>query len=104
MIANLCAYNFVTLRAILGKTTAAISLAKRHEAALISVNAVVMEAISNGNTPAGRRARQLCSDAAHRLAEEQRALEGEGEVIEKKVTTGGLSVEAVAAHTQGTGT
>ena len=63
-----------------------------------------MEAISNSNSPGGRKARQLCSETAHKLAEEQRALEGDGEVTEKKVTTGGLSVEAVAAHTQGTGT
>ena len=58
-----------------------------------------MEAISNGNTPAGKRARELCSEAA-RKAEELKGLDGEEG--EKKLA-GGLSVEAVTAHTQGVG-
>ena len=76
-------------------------LAKRYEAALLSVDGVVMEAIANGNTPAGLRARELCADAARRKSEELRAMEGEDG--EKKGAAGGLSVEAVTAHTQGTG-
>ena len=87
----------------IGKSSTAVALAKRYEAALLTVNGVVSEAIANGNSPAGRKARQLCSDAAHNIAEEQRALDGEGDIPEKKATSGGLSVEAVAAHTQGTG-
>lgn len=83
----------------IGKTSTAVVLAKKYEAALLTVNGVVLEAISNGNTPAGLRARELCSEAAARRAEELRAMEGEdGE----KKAAGGLSVEALTAHTQGT--
>ena len=36
-----------------GKTATAVSLAKTYGAALLTVDAVVIEAISNGNTSAG---------------------------------------------------
>ena len=75
-------------------------IAKRYEAALLTVDGVVLEALSNGNTPAGLRARELCAEAAARRAEELRAMEGDDP---EKKTAGGLSVEAVTAHTQGTG-
>ena len=59
-----------------------------------------MEAIANGNTTAGLRARELCAEAARRRAEELKAMEADdGE----KKAPGGLSVEALTAHTQGTG-
>ena len=89
-----------------------MALARRYEAALLTVDGVVMEAITNGNTPAGLKARELCAEAAARRAEELRAAEeeggtgpGEGTTTEKpsKKTGGGLSVEAVTAHTQGSG-
>jgi len=76
-------------------------LAKQYEAALLSIDGIVLDAISNGNTEAGRKAKELCAEAARRRLEEIRALEGEDG--EKKVA-GGLSVEAVAAHTQGAST
>ena len=83
-------------------------LAKRYEVALLTVDAIVLEAVSNGNTPAGLRGRELCAEAAHRRAEEMRALEGEDGATAPAPGTvkmaGGLSVEAVTAHTQGTGT
>jgi hydrocephalus-inducing protein len=90
-----------------GKTTTSVTLAKRYEAALLTVDAVVMEAISNGNTPAGLKAREMCSEAGRRKAEELKALEGDSEAVVApggdKSTKGGLSVEALTAHTQGTG-
>jgi hypothetical protein len=58
----------------------------------------VLDAISNGNTSSGLKAREMCAEAARKRMEEIRALEGDDG--EKKVA-GGLSVEAVAAHTQG---
>lgn len=73
-------------------------LAKQYEAALLSLDNVVLDAIQLGNTPAGLRAREMCAEAAKKRMDEVRALEGEDG--EKKVA-GGLSVEAVAAHTQG---
>ncbi|XP_041375521.1 hydrocephalus-inducing protein homolog [Gigantopelta aegis] len=83
-----------------GKTSTAVKLAKTFKAAILTVDGVVMESISNGNTPAGKKARELCSEAARR-AEELKGLDGEEG--EKKLA-GGLSVEAVTAHTQGVGT
>ena len=93
-----------------------MALAKRYQAALLTVDGVVMEAITNGNTPAGLRARELCAETAAKRAEELRAAEeegggptegttGGGGVGGKKggAAAGGLSVEAVAAHTQGSG-
>ncbi|XP_064641495.1 hydrocephalus-inducing protein-like isoform X2 [Lineus longissimus] len=81
-----------------GKTSTAVLLAKRYEAALLTIDGIVLEAISNGNTASGLRARELCAEAA-RHAEELKAAE-EGVDGEKKAS-GGLSMEAVAAHTQG---
>jgi len=79
-----------------------VALAKYYDAALLTVDSVVLEAISNGNTPAGMRARELCADAAHRRAEEARA-EAAGVAVDegKTVAGGGLSVEALQAHTAG---
>lgn len=84
----------------LGKSDTAIQLAKRYEAALLTIDTVVTEAIANANTPAGRKARELCAEAARRKAEE---LEGRDEATDK-VKVPGLSVEALTAHTQGSGT
>ena len=98
-----------------GKTTTAVALAKKYEAALLNVDAVVVEAITNGITPAGLRARELCAEAALRRAEELRAQEGDDAGGAQPAETtgpgaggggkkaGGLSVEAVTAHTQGSG-
>ncbi|XP_074644164.1 hydrocephalus-inducing protein homolog [Tubulanus polymorphus] len=80
-----------------GKTATAVILAKRYEAALLSVDGIILEAIANGATPAGLRAREMCAEASRR-AEEMKVLEGdEGD----KRAPGGLSVEALTAHTQG---
>lgn len=74
-------------------------MAKHYNTALLTVDGIVLDAISNGNTPAGLRAREMCSEAARRKADDLRMFEGdEGE----KKATGGLSVEALTAHTQGT--
>ncbi|XP_055892829.1 hydrocephalus-inducing protein homolog isoform X5 [Biomphalaria glabrata] len=82
-----------------GKTGTAVALAKHYEAALLTLDGIVCDAIANGNTPAGLRARELCLEAAKKKAEELK----ESEIVEgdKKI---GLSVEQVTAHTQGTGT
>lgn len=79
-----------------GKTNSAIGLAKYYEAALLTVDSVILEAISSGNTPAGLRARELCSQAA----KAQLAKEGDGSESQQ-TGAGGLSVEAVTAHSQG---
>ncbi len=81
-----------------GKTSAAIRLAKQYEAALLTVDRIIIEAIANGNTAAGLRARERCAEAAKRAEESMECEEG-GQGSETKKP--GLSMEAVAAHTQG---
>jgi hydrocephalus-inducing protein len=88
-------YNKVVLF-VSGKTTAAVVLARRYEAALLTIDGVVLDAIANGNSPAGLKARAMCAEAARKRAEEIKMMEGEEE---KKPV--GLSVEAVTAHAQG---
>lgn len=76
---------------VTGKSGLALELAKFYSAALLSLDAIVMEAIVNGNTPAGMRARALCSEAAHKRAEEQRLQQGEsGETVTLDSKKGGL--------------
>ncbi|ESO91099.1 hypothetical protein LOTGIDRAFT_122343, partial [Lottia gigantea] len=58
-----------------GKTSAAVTLAKHYETAILTVDGVVSDAISNGNTQAGRQARELCAEAARKKAEEIRGSE-----------------------------
>ena len=81
---------------LLGKTATAIALAKKYEAAILTVDQVILDAISSGNTSAGLRAREMCQEAARKRAEELKLMEGEE--AEKK--PGGLSVEQLTAHTQ----
>lgn len=88
---------FISISSYVGKTSTAIALAKHYQAALLTIDGVVCDAIANGNTQAGLKARELCSLAARKLSEDQ----GNQETVdgEKKITN--FSVEAVAAHTQG---
>lgn len=72
-------------------------MAKKYSTALLTIDGVVIEAISNGNTPAGMRARELCAETARKKAEEMKAVETE----EDKKLGGGLSMEQVQAHTAG---
>ena len=73
-------------------------MAKQYEAALLSLDGIVQDAIANGNSSAGLKAREMCAEAARKRCEMIREMEGDD--VEKKVA-GGLSVEAVTAHTQG---
>ena len=76
-----------------GKSKVSLQIAKLYGAALLNIDAIVMEAIAHGNTPAGLRAREMCAEAAHRRAEEVRAQLGDsGEQIPvdgKKAAAGG---------------
>ncbi|XP_068267686.1 LOW QUALITY PROTEIN: hydrocephalus-inducing protein homolog [Nyctibius grandis] len=52
-----------------GKTSAAVALSKHYGAACLSIDAVVTEAISDGSSLAGLRARELCMGAATKTEE-----------------------------------
>ncbi|XP_066494024.1 hydrocephalus-inducing protein-like [Tiliqua scincoides] len=81
-----------------GKTSAAITLAKQYNAACLSIDSVVLEAISDGSSSAGLRARELCIRAA--LEQAQRENEGEGVEGQPALALGArLSAEALAKHT-----
>ncbi|XP_043935458.1 hydrocephalus-inducing protein homolog [Protopterus annectens] len=89
-----------------GKTNTAITLAKHYGAACLTVDGIILEAISNGNTPTGLRARELCAKAAAELAlheaDEAAILTLTAETSNpppQQAQTPGLSIEAVAKHT-----
>ena len=89
----------------LGKSTLALQLAKQYCSALLTIDTIVKEAIGNANTAAGIRARELCAEAARHRAEEMRqAMEENVSCGADSKKPGGLSMEAVAAHTVTTGT
>lgn len=54
-----------------GKTSAAVVLAKHYSAACLSIDSVVLEAISDGSSSAGLRARELCIRAAIEQAQRE---------------------------------
>ncbi|CAM5150043.1 unnamed protein product [Eretmochelys imbricata] len=84
-----------------GKTTAAVTLAKHYSAACLSIDSVVLEALSDRSSSAGLRARELCIRAAieqaHRESEEA-GQSSEGSAGQTALSTR-LSTEALAKHT-----
>ncbi|XP_039209471.1 hydrocephalus-inducing protein homolog isoform X12 [Crotalus tigris] len=54
-----------------GKTSAAVVLAKHYSAACLSIDSVVLEAISDGSSSAGLHARELCIRAAIEQAQRE---------------------------------
>eukprot|EP00079_Xenopus_tropicalis_P024447 XP_012817094.1 PREDICTED: hydrocephalus-inducing protein homolog isoform X1 [Xenopus tropicalis] len=89
-----------------GKSSAAVTLAQHYNIPCLSIDSVVLDAISDSNSPTGMRARQLCSKAAFDVA----LRESEETALQATETSGqpGLSMEALAKHTaeggQGTDT
>jgi hypothetical protein len=88
-----------------GKSRAAIALAKYYECALLSIDSIVIDAIANSSTSAACKVRQICSDIANKHAEDTKTYEGSEQTKlnpsnsqTNNVTTGGLSVEALAQH------
>lgn len=65
-------------------------MSKKYGAARLNVDSIVLEAISEGSTKAGRRAREICQNAAKTLKMEE---ENESNAV------GGLSIEALNTHT-----
>ncbi|XP_077166200.1 hydrocephalus-inducing protein homolog isoform X2 [Paroedura picta] len=85
---------------VTGKTSAAITLAKYYSAACLSIDSVVIEAISDGSSSAGLRARELCIRAA--IEQAQKETDEVGQVADgQPVTSLGtrLSTEALVKHT-----
>ncbi|KAJ7312066.1 hypothetical protein JRQ81_006401 [Phrynocephalus forsythii] len=83
-----------------GKTAAAVTLARHYSAACLSIDSVVLEAITEGSTSAGLRARELCIRAAIELA--QRENEEGGPEGQPAMSVGTrLSTEALAKHSDG---
>lgn len=80
-----------------GKTSTAVTLAKHYGAACLSVDEVVQEALSSGNSFAALRARELCARAAVVYA--QKEVEETDMMATSGQGAGVLSVEAVAKHT-----
>ncbi len=95
---------------VCGKSRAAVALAKFYECALLSIDSIVIDAISNSTSAAATKARQMCAETAAKYAEEQRAQDALEQ--SKMAATAaaaslnnqanpqqpGLSVEALAQH------
>lgn len=87
-----------------GKTRAASILSKYYECAVLSIDNIIIDALSNNKSSAALKARQLCAEAA-KNAEDQR-IEGTDKILVGGTTGGmsnstgatGLSVEALAQH------
>ncbi|RXM33054.1 Hydrocephalus-inducing protein [Acipenser ruthenus] len=84
-----------------GKTSTAVTLAKHYGTPCLNIDSMVLEAVSNGNSPVGLRARELCA----RAAVEQAQRKAEDAAAEAAAAAAGaqapgfLSVEAVTKHT-----
>ncbi|MGH0142284.1 UNVERIFIED_CONTAM: hypothetical protein FKN15_002866 [Acipenser sinensis] len=83
-----------------GKTSTAVTLAKHYGTPCLNIDSMVLEAVSNGNSPVGLRARELCA----RAAVEQAQRKAEDAAAEAAAAAGAqapgfLSVEAVTKHT-----
>jgi hypothetical protein len=85
------------LFAFSGKTTVASILAARYDVLLMKIDDVIIESM-RGNTANGVRARDLCAEAARKLADENRP--SDDAAGSHRGPAGGLSVEALNAHTQ----
>ncbi|XP_033896012.3 hydrocephalus-inducing protein-like [Acipenser ruthenus] len=84
-----------------GKTSTSVTLAKHYGTPCLNIDSMVLEAVSNGNSPVGLRARELCA----RAAVEQAQRKAEDAAAEAAAAAAGaqapgfLSVEAVTKHT-----
>ncbi|KAM4722980.1 hydrocephalus-inducing protein homolog [Rhinophrynus dorsalis] len=81
-----------------GKSSAAVALAHHYSIACLSIDSVVLDAISDENSLTGLRARQLCAKAAFAQA----LRESEETALQTSEAGGGqsrLSMEALAKHT-----
>ncbi|KAM4614098.1 hydrocephalus-inducing protein homolog [Discoglossus pictus] len=74
-----------------GKSSAAVALAKHYSIACLTIDSVVLEAISDGNSRPGQKARLLCAKAA---VEHAQRVSDEADVVHPA-----LSMEALAKHT-----
>ncbi|OCT82470.1 hypothetical protein XELAEV_18025000mg [Xenopus laevis] len=92
---------------VTGKSSTAVTLAQHYNIPCLSIDSVVLDAISDGNSPTGMRARQLCSKAAFDMVLRQSEETGL-QATEAISGQPGLSMEALAKHTaeggQGTDT
>ncbi|KAG8437289.1 hypothetical protein GDO86_008117 [Hymenochirus boettgeri] len=81
-----------------GKSCAAVTLAQHYNIPCLTIDSVVLDAISDGNSPAGIRAKQLCAKASYNPVTH----EPEATAMQLTEVIGvqpGLSVEALAKHT-----
>ncbi|KAM9301954.1 hydrocephalus-inducing protein homolog [Gastrophryne carolinensis] len=81
-----------------GKTSTALELAQHYNVVCLSLDSVVLEAVSHGNSKAGLRARHLCARAAIHQSLTQYE-EAAGQAAEASSGQPALSMEAVAKHT-----
>lgn len=89
-----------------GKSRAAVALAKYYECALLTIDSIIIDAISGSSSTAAARARQFCAEAAAKYAEETRGLDVDQSRTNLNANfapPAGLSVEALAQHSMSQG-
>jgi len=84
-----------------GKTTTATSLASRYDIPVLNMDDIIMASFSTG-TLCGSQARDLCAEAARRLADDSRQAE-DALLSQRGQPGGGLSTDALTVHSQVTG-
>ncbi|XP_032984537.1 hydrocephalus-inducing protein homolog [Rhinolophus ferrumequinum] len=80
-----------------GKSATAVSIAKYYNAACLHIDSIVLEAISDGSSIAGLRARELCI----RAAIEQSMKEGEESVQEVNLSQNAMGQARLSSETLG---
>lgn len=85
-----------------GKSTVASSLARQYDIPVLKLDDIIITSFSSG-TLSGTQARDLCAEAARRIADDTRQVD-DALPSQRGQTAGGLSMEALTVHTQGAGT
>lgn len=96
-----------------GKSKTAVALAKHYDAALLTIDQIIIDAITTSQSAAAYKVRQICSETAAKVAEEARAMELNkiNSILDKSGNAStqppgqpGLSEAALAQHTNQQGT
>ena len=86
---------------IAGKTSVASSLASHYDIPILKLDDIIVASFSSGTTY-GNQARELCAEAAQRIAEEKRAYDDPVLMSQRGPAGAALSTAAVTAYSQGT--
>jgi Hydin Adenylate kinase-like domain len=84
-----------------GKTTVATSLANLYDVPILKIDDIIIASFTS-QTPSGTQARELCAEAARRLAEESRPAD-ETALSQRGLPPGSVSTDGLTVPNQGIG-